>query len=76
MLAEDKRVNGWALGSDYLALDGGYWEYAADETGAHPSLIPFWAEDEETPEEGEEGSGESGEEGSGEEGSGESGETA
>lgn len=76
VLAEDKRVNGWALGSDYLALDGGYWEYAADETGAHPSLIPFWAEDEETPEEGEEGSGESGEEGSGEEGSGESGETA
>ena len=75
VLAEDKRVNGWALGSDYLALDGGYWEYA-DETGAHPSLIPFWAEDEETPEEGEEGSGESGEEGSGEEGSGESGETA
>lgn len=76
VLAEDKRVNGWALGSDYLDLDGGYWEYAADETGAHPSLIPFWAEDEETPEEGEEGSGESGEEGSGEEGSGESGETA
>ena len=85
VLAEDKRVNGWALGSDYLDLDGGYWEYA-DETGAHPSLIPFWAEDEETPEEGEEGSGEegsgeegsgeSGEEGSGEEGSGESGETA
>lgn len=75
VLAEDKRVNGWALGSDYLALDGGYWEYA-DETGAHPSLRPFWAEDEETPEEGEEGSGESGEEGSGEEGSGESGETA
>ena len=72
VLAEDKRVNGWALGSDYLDLDGGYWEYA-DETGAHPSLIPFWA-----PEEGEEGSGEegSGEEGSGEEGSGESGETA
>ena len=75
VLAEDKRVNGWALGSDYLALDGGYWEYA-DETGAHPSLIPFWV-----PEEGEEGSGEegSGEEGSGEsgeEGSGESGETA
>ena len=80
VLAEDQRVNGWALGSDYLALDGGYWEYA-DETGAHPSLIPFWA-----PEEGEEGSGEegsgesgeegSGEEGSGEEGSGESGETA
>ena len=71
VLAEDKRVNGWALGSDYLALDGGYWEYAADETGAHPSLIPFWA-----PKEGEEGSGEegSGEEGSGEEGSGESGE--
>ena len=70
VLAEDKRVNGWALGSDYLDLDGGYWEYA-DETGAHPSLIPFWA-----PEEGEEGSGEegSGEEGSGEEGSGESGE--
>ena len=60
VLTEDKRVNGWALGSDYLALDGGYWEYA-DETGAHPSLIPFWAEDEETPEEGEEGSGESGE---------------
>lgn len=76
VLTEDKRVNGWALGSDYLDLDGGYWEYAADETGAHPSLIPFWAEDEETPEEGEEGSGESGEEGSGEEGSGESGETA
>lgn len=75
VLAEDKRVNGWALGSDFLALDGGYWYYA-DETGAHPSLIPFWAEDEETPEEGEEGSGESGEEGSGEEGSGESGETA
>ncbi len=75
VLAEDKRVNGWALGSDYLDLDGGYWEYA-DETGAHPSLIPFWAEDAETPEEGEEGSGESGEEGSGEEGSGESGETA
>lgn len=75
VLTEDKRVNGWALGSDYLALDGGYWEYA-DETGAHPSLIPFWTEDEETPEEGEEGSGESGEEGSGEEGSGESGETA
>ena len=75
VLAEDKRVNGWALGSDYLDLDGGYWEYA-DETGAHPSLRPFWAEDEETPEEGEEGSGESGEEGSGEEGSGESGETA
>ena len=75
VLAEDKRVNDWALGSDYLALDGGYWYYA-DETGAHPSLIPFWAEDEETPEEGEEGSGESGEEGSGEEGSGESGETA
>lgn len=70
VLAADKRVNGWALGSDYLDLDGGYWEYA-DETGAHPSLIPFWA-----PEEGEEGSGESGEEGSGEEGSGESGETA
>ena len=68
VLTEDKRVNGWALGSDYLDLDGGYWEYA-DETGAHPSLIPFWA-----PEEGEEGSGESGEEGSGEEGSGESGE--
>ena len=68
VLAEDKRVNGWALGSDYLDLDGGYWEYA-DETGAHPSLIPFWA-----PEEGEEGSGEIGEEGSGEEGSGESGE--
>lgn len=60
VLTEDKRVNGWALGSDYLALDGGYWEYA-DETGAHPSLIPFWAEDEEAPEEGEEGSGESGE---------------
>lgn len=75
VLTEDKRVNGWALGGDYLALDGGYWEYA-DETGAHPSLIPFWAEDEETPEEGEEGSGGSGEEGSGEEGSGESGETA
>lgn len=75
VLAEDKRVNGWALGSDYLDLDGGYWYYA-DETGAHPSLRPFWAEDEETPEEGEEGSGESGEEGSGEEGSGESGETA
>ena len=78
VLAEDKRVNGWALGSDYLALDGGYWYYAdeTDETEVHPSLIPFWAEDEETPEEGEEGSGESGEEGSGEEGSGESGETA
>ena len=75
VLTEDQRVNGWALGSDYLALDGGYWEYA-DETGAHPSLIPFWAEDEGTPEEGEEGSGEIGEEGSGEEGSGESGETA
>ena len=75
VLTEDKRVNGWALGDDYLDLDGGYWEYA-DETGAHPSLIPFWAEDEETPEEGEEGSGESGEEGSGEEGSGDSGETA
>lgn len=75
VLTEDKRVKGWALGSDYLALDGGYWYYA-DETGAHPSLIPFWAEDEETPEEGEEGSGESGEEGSGEEGSGESGATA
>ncbi len=80
VLAEDKRVKGWALGSDYLGLDGGYWYYA-DETGAHPSLIPFWAEDEETPEEGEEGSGEegsgeSGEEGSGEEDSGESGETA
>ena len=80
VLAEDKRVNGWALGSDYLDLDGGYWEYA-DETGAHPSLIPFWApeEGEEGSGEegsGEEGSGESGEEGSGEEGSGESGETA
>lgn len=75
VLTEDKRVNGWATGGDYLALDLGYWEYA-DETGAHPSLIPFWA-----PKEGEEGSGEegSGEEGSGEsgeEGSGESGETA
>lgn len=76
VLTEDKRVKGWALGGDYLALDGGYWEYADDETGAHPSLIPFWKEVEETPEEGEEGSGGSGEEGSGEEGSGESGETA
>ena len=76
VLAEDKRVNGWALGSDYLALDGGYWEYAADETGAHPSLIPFWAPEEGEEGSGEEGSGESGEEGSGEEGSGESGETA
>ena len=75
VLAEDKRVNGWALGSDYLALDGGYWEYA-DETGAHPSLIPFWAPEEGEEGSGEEGSGESGEEGSGEEGSGESGETA
>ena len=80
VLTEDKRVNGWALGSDYLDLDGGYWEYA-DETGAHPSLIPFWApkEGEEGSGEegsGEEGSGEIGEEGSGEEGSGESGETA
>lgn len=76
VLAEDKRVNGWALGSDYLDLDGGYWEYAADETGAHPSLIPFWAPKEGEEGSGEEGSGESGEEGSGEEGSGESGETA
>lgn len=76
VLTEDKRVKGWATGSDYLALDGGYWYYADDETGAHPSLKPFWKENEETPEEGEEGSGESGEEGSGEEGSGESGETA
>lgn len=75
VLAEDKRVNGWALGSDYLDLDGGYWEYA-DETGAHPSLIPFWAPEEGEEGSGEEGSGESGEEGSGEEGSGESGETA
>lgn len=75
VLAEDQRVNGWALGSDYLALDGGYWEYA-DETGAHPSLIPFWAPEEGEEGSGEEGSGESGEEGSGEEGSGESGETA
>ncbi len=69
VLTEDKRVKGWALGDDYLDLDGGYWKYADNETGAHPSLIPFWV-----PEEGEEGSGESGEEGSGEEGSGESGE--
>lgn len=75
VLAEDKRVNGWALGSDYLDLDGGYWEYA-DETGAHPSLRPFWAPEEGEEGSGEEGSGESGEEGSGEEGSGESGETA
>ncbi len=73
VLAEDKRVNGWALGSDYLDLDGGYWEYA-DETGAHPSLIPFWAPEEGEEGSGEEGSGESGEEVSGEEGSGESGE--
>lgn len=71
VLTEDKRVKGWALGSDYLDLDGGYWEYADGETGAHPSLIPFWA-----PEEGEEGSGEEGSGESGEEGSGESGETA
>ena len=70
VLAEDKRVNGWATGGDYLALDLGYWEYA-DETGAHPSLIPFWA-----PKEGEEGSGEEGSGEIGEEGSGESGETA
>ncbi|HIU98280.1 MAG TPA: InlB B-repeat-containing protein [Candidatus Limadaptatus stercoripullorum] len=76
VLTEDKRVNGWATGSDYLALDKGYWKYADGETGAHPSLKPFWEKNEETPEEGEEGSGESGEEGSGEEGSGESGETA
>ena len=75
VLAEDKRVNGWALGSDYLDLDGGYWEYA-DETGAHPSLIPFWAPEEGEEGSGEEGSGESGEEGSGDEGSGESGEIA
>lgn len=75
VLTEDQRVNGWALGSDYLDLDGGYWEYA-DETGAHPSLIPFWAPEEGEEGSGEEGSGESGEEGSGEEGSGESGETA
>lgn len=73
VLTEDKRVNGWALGSDYLDLDGGYWEYA-DETGAHPSLIPFWAPEEGEEGSGEEGSGESGEEGSGEEGSGGSGE--
>ena len=76
VLTEDKRVKGWALGSDYLDLDGGYWEYADDETGAHPSLIPFWAPEEGEEGSGEEGSGESGEEGSGEEGSGESGETA
>lgn len=76
VLTEDKRVKGWALGSDYLDLDGGYWEYADGETGAHPSLIPFWAPEEGEEGSGEEGSGESGEEGSGEEGSGESGETA
>ena len=76
VLAEDKRVKGWALGNDYLDLDGGYWEYADDETGAHPSLKPFWAPKEGEEGSGEEGSGESGEEGSGEEGSGESGETA
>ena len=76
VLAEDKRVKGWALGDDYLDLDGGYWKYADDETGAHPSLIPFWAPKEGEEGSGEEGSGEIGEEGSGEEGSGESGETA
>lgn len=76
VLTEDKRVKGWALGSDYLDLDGGYWKYADDETGAHPSLIPFWEPKEGEEGSGEEGSGESGEEGSGEEGSGESGETA
>lgn len=76
VLAEDKRVKGWATGSDYLALDGGYWYYADDETEVHPSLKPFWVPEEGEEGSGEEGSGESGEEGSGEEGSGESGETA